>query len=44
MKYVDHNPGVCLLMITVLHGDAFTNGNHNLPLCDTVTMWIIHVK
>ena len=35
MQYVAHNPGVCLLMITVLHEDAFTNGNDNLPWCDT---------
>ena len=31
MRYVNHNPGVRLLIITVLQGDAFTNGNHNLP-------------
>ena len=29
--YVNHNPGVRLLMITGLYGDAFTNGNLNLP-------------
>ena len=31
MQYVNHNPGVRLLMITGLQGDAFTNGNLNLP-------------
>ena len=34
MQYMDHNPRVRLLMITVLYGDAFTNGNHNLQCCD----------
>ena len=30
MQYVNHNPGVRLLMITVLHGDAVPNANHSL--------------
>ena len=29
--YVNHNHGVRLLVITVLHGDAFTNGSLILP-------------
>ena len=31
MQYVNHNSGVRLLMITVLHGDAVPNANHSLP-------------
>ena len=31
MQYVNHNPGVRPPRVSVLHGDAFTNGNHNLP-------------
>ena len=30
MQYVNHNSGVRLLMITVLHGDAVPNANHSL--------------
>ena len=39
MPYVNHNPGVCLLMINVLPGDGFTNGKHNLPCCDIHSWW-----